>query len=457
MRNKMKLLLLSLFAFSNAYASTYLEDNLHKLNWNGVEVIWIQDETLPTYNISVYFGAGAATDRRSHAGETQLMFDQLTSGTNRHHESQILEALEFFGASYGSSVTHEYSTFTVRGLVKDINPTMKLVCSLFDDAIFPKRELKRVKKQIVLSRKNLVSNHGALASLIFREVSLRGSGYDVPVAGKIKTIKRINSKDLSRKLDEFNTKVSKRIYIKGPKQIRQVESIIKNDCKWTKVDRPVKTVQVRKLSPNKNKIVFIPVPNANQAQVRIGRIMLTDEVSKNQERNLLAAKYMGGGFTSKLMRKLRTEKGYTYSVNAYVSEQRDYGRSGINTFTKNKTIVELLADTKGVIEEGTKNVSDLEMTQLVGHAKGNYLFGLESTNQFLANLMFFDHVRRKYEDIYLFEKRVDEIDSTILKATIKELFDWKKQTIVIVGDKSLVPKLRKAGHNVLVRKYKSYL
>ena len=65
---------------------------------------------------------------------------------------------------------------------------------------------------------------------------------------------------------------------------------------------------------------------------------------------------MGGGFTSRLVQGLRVEKGLTYSASAYASDQKRYGRSGINTFTKNESIVELLKTTKKIIEDSSKKV-----------------------------------------------------------------------------------------------------
>ena len=82
----------------------------------------------------------------------------------------------------------------------------------------------------------------------------------------------------------------------------------------------------------------MPVPKANQAQIRVGRYLTYDESKKDHELMSLASKYMGGGFTSRLMQELRVKRGLTYSAGAYASTQKTYGRSGISTFTKNNTL-----------------------------------------------------------------------------------------------------------------------
>lgn len=446
------LLLLSL----NIFASSYLDDNLTKLNWNGVEVVWLQDSSLPTYDVSIYFAEGALGDHKIRSGETELMFDQLTSGTNRYKESEIVENLEFFGASYGANVTHESSYFTVAGLVKDMVPTMKMVCHLFSDSTFPAREFKRTQKQIISGKKSIITNHSALAGQIFRNISLKGSGYERPVSGTIGSIKKIRAKHLAKRLNHFNHKVKKRIYVKGPSSIKELENIFMNDCAWGKAEYVRERPIVK--AARKGKIVFVPMKGANQAQVKLGRIMTTQEVRDDQEiARMLTSKYMGGGITSRLFQKLRTEKGLTYSVSAYVSQLGSYGRSGISTFTKNETIVELLKNIEEVISANSNAVLENNFVLSKGHLKGAYLFSLESTSALMGALMSLDHENKPYSVIENFPKEISAVTSEQVKLLVNKIFNWKEQIIVILGDKSLVKKLKKSGYKLEVVSYKKFL
>ncbi len=454
----MKYILISFLLFSQfAVANNYLDENLKTMNWNGIEVIWLEDDSLPTYDVSIYFKEGALGDKKGLYGQTELMFAQLSSGTHRYTQKEIVESLEFFGAGYGSHVTHEYSTYSVSGLVKDFIPTMKMVCHLFDDATFPKKELKKTKRRIISGMKTIITSHPKLANHIFRYESLKGTGFEMPTTGKLKTIKRLGQKNLLNRLKHFNNAVQKRIYIKGPKQTKALKSIVINDCKWKGV-KDVFTIPVVSKIPQSGKIIFIPVPNANQAQVRVGRTLMTSEVrAKQEELKAFTANFMGGGFTSRLVQRLRVEKGLTYSAGSYASEQKNYGRSGISTFTKNETIVELLNSIKEVITESSTAIKESNFNISKKNLKGNYLLGLESTSDFLQNLLYFDHIERKYSEIYDFSDNVNKLKVTDLQKMVDQIYGWDKQTVLVLGDKSLIKKLQKAGYKVLVKKYKDYL
>jgi zinc protease len=454
---KKMLSILSLISFS-AQAGNYLDNNLKKLNWNGVDVIWLEDNQYPTYTFNVYFSAGALQDREGKLGESELTLNQLTTGTNRYSQKEIVDSLEFYGAAFSANVTHEYSTYSVGGLVKDMIPTMKMVCHLFRNATFPQNELSKTKKRMSAGLKNMVTSHSALANRVYREFSLSSTPYAKPVSGTLKSISEIQGKDLAEKLKFLNDKVKKRIYISGPSQVAKLKDVIVNDCKWTEGEFEQVSPEVKeKATYSENTIHLVPVPNANQAQIRVGRFLTADEAQTLPDLRGFAAKYMGGGFTSQLMKELRVKRGLTYSAGAYSSSQKKYGRSGINTFTKNETIVEALK----VIEQTIKNNSENIPSEFFNHSqrfvKGSYLFTLESTHAFLNNLIYFDHIGRDYKEIYEYQDNIASYTAKDLAKTVSSTFKWKKQLVMVLGSVDLKKKLEKAGYKVIVIDYKDYL
>ena len=154
------------------------------------------------------------SDQKGKEGETELMFDLLTSGTRRFSQKEINDNLEYYGASYGHHITHEYATYTVSGLKKDIVPTLKQVCHLFSDASFPKNELKKIKKLKVSALKNIANDHGSVADRAFRKLSLANSVYETPAGGTVKSIIGIGQKDLKKKLEYFKITLKKEFILK---------------------------------------------------------------------------------------------------------------------------------------------------------------------------------------------------------------------------------------------------
>ena len=141
-KNKKMIFFVGVLLTFNSFAKSLKTE---KFNWNGLEVVYVEDNKLPLYMIFVSILPMELQVTQSPIGETSMTFDLLMSGTRSFNQREISDNLEFFGASLGFDVTHEYVVGGVGGLIKDIVPTMKQVCHLFDDATYPRKEIKKEK------------------------------------------------------------------------------------------------------------------------------------------------------------------------------------------------------------------------------------------------------------------------------------------------------------------------
>lgn len=475
-------------------------DKIQKLKWDGLEVIYLEDDSFPTYSLTVYFADGALSDG-SIKGVAEGALSFMSLGTRRYSRSEIASNLEYFGATFGSNTTHEYSTYSVSGLVKDVQPTLKKICHLFKDATFPQKDLDKEKKRLLDSIENIISNPNALASRVFREVSMGGSPYAYPTDGKKGDVKKWSSKILKERLTYFNEKVKKRIYLTGPREVLKAQNIINNDCGWTGKGSYERTVSYEKVRvENGPQITLVPI-NGNQAQVRIGRFLNADDLF-DPELTSLASNYLGGGFTSQLMQELRVKGGLTYGVYSFAGGQKQYGRAGVSTSTavsvqklkdeNQKDFQEyvqklqasgkfkgpqslpnqsthpkwyhevrnldlLLTKTKEVLKKaGAGEINPETLMLHKGALAGSYLFGFESSSAFLQQLSYLDHIGRPYSSLVEFPDKVNSYDTSMVGKAIQTIFNWEDGHIVVIGPRSLQKDLRKFG-KVSIRNYKDFL
>ena len=434
------------------------EDEIETLNWNGVEVFYLEENQFPVYDLYLYFADGALGDSKAVSGRTEIMFDLLDSGTRRYNQAQISDHLDYYGVSHGAYVTHEYSLYSVSGLAKDIVPGLKKVCHLFDDANYPRRELKNYKRRVRSEFSNLVTNHSALADRVFRAVSLRGTAYGDPTSGTLKSLKGIGRKNLLNRLAEFKTKIKKKIFYTGPRStLNDVKKIILEDCGFKWDDKQIVNKPKNHTSKKPyGKIYFVPIPKGNQAQIRMGTFLEKDDLA-NTELMALTSGFLGGGFTSKLVQEVRVKRGLTYTVGAFAGAQRDYGRSVISTFTKNNSVYEVLNVIKTELDK-IKNgeTKKHEVDSTIKYLSGNYLFGFEKKSAYLSNLLHINHRGEDFDRLYKFPEVIRKYKPEDLSRMVKNLFDWNKMTIVVVGNKKILKQLKKLGP-VTTLNYRRYL
>jgi len=449
----MKLILILLFSI-NIYA--FEQPNVQNLNWNGLDVAYLEDNQTPTYDIIMYFADGALSDK-TQKGVSKWMFSNLDIGTNRYSRNEINDSLEFYGASWGPYVSHEYTTYHLSGLYKDIKPTLKKICHLFNDATFPNKELVKQKRLTKNSLQNIVNSPAAIIQKAFREISLAQTPYRYPVNGKLKDFKRITRQKLLRKLKYFNKEVYKKIYIRSPKGIKSIASIFNEDCHWNGSSK-YKRNKVFQKSKFKHKITLVTVPKANQARVMIGRY-LNFPANRNGALDNLSTQILGdGGFSSMLMQKLRVEHGLTYGASSSIGYQKNYGRVIISTFTKNENIIKLLNLLNKVIDDAKKgNFSKDYLENSKNALIGSFPFKFENKNRYLQQLLFLDHQGESYDYLTTYQDKVSKFNSSDVTNKLKFILDSNKIETVILGPKSLYKVLKKEFGKVSVIDYKRFL
>lgn len=437
--------------------SVYSVDKLsvQKFDWNGVEVVWLEENRFPTYNVMVYYGEGALGDTAGNDGLVSMMFGMLNNGTPKYSQAQLSEKFDFFGTSLSSSVTHEYSSLAYSGLSQDIVPVTEMVCHVLNEASFPEKELISVKKRAIGSLNNLVANHGALANLIFRNITFGDTPFSTNPNGTIKSINQMTQKSLISTRDFFNQKVYKKIFISGPKEVLKIKDIIVNNCKWgnqsklfQRTKNPPKEFYGFELTKkNKIPLYFAAVNGANQAQIRLGNALpINYFVGNNLDLSQLSSAILGGSFTSLLMQELRVKRGLTYGAFSAASPQSLYGRSVISTSTKNETILEALytiRDTLELLTGGKLSQERVDGTKM--YLKGKHLFQFESQESFLSNLVMFDHLGRKYSELYDFPANIEKFTLKQVIEISRKIFSWDKQIIFVLGDKNLKDKISKSN------------
>jgi zinc protease len=274
------------------------------------------------------------------------------------------------------------------------------------------------------------------------------------VEGTLDGLDKITQIKLKTRLDYLN-KTKKVLYIAGPSDVKEIEDVLSKSCPWSNANMADKH-EIKKPLPE-SAIYLVEVPSANQAQIRVGRYLTSNEFVGKFDYFSFMSSFLGGGFTSKLVQELRVKRGLTYSAGAYVSMQRDYGRVGVVTFSKNETAAETISLIRDVLSDvASGKFEEKEFIHQKNHVVGGFAFGFEETSAFLGQIMLYDHQKRDLGQLVNFPQVIKKMTMSELARVDMEAFPWEKLSIVVVGDKSLVKSLSRI-RPVRVVKYEDYL
>jgi len=436
---KLVLTLISVFVFmilNFAHATIPLEIT----KGEKFDVYYIQDERVPKFYVSIYFADGVLAEVKNKAGATEAMFQLLTNGTKLLTQENIASDMDQLGMSLGGTALYESSTFEFSGLMQIRKDITNYACNLLKNSTFPQNELQKYQTQTITEIKNLISSHSQLVERVSRQLFYAGTPLEASPDGSIETIKKLVPADLIKQRDYLLRKVKKRVFIQGPKKVLDIVGILNSDCGFA--SNPTEMRSEISKNFNFDKIIpqlyFIPIKNANQAQIRMTKVLTREQFLNSFEQNQLTSSLLGGSFSSMLMQEVRVKKGLTYSISASAPTQANYGRSYISTFSRNEGVVETVNTVQQVLKDLCEGkVSDDAIENAKRFLKGSQLLSFDDTKSFLSTVSNYYHKGRTVEDMEKFPKNIESVTKNQLMETCGKLYVKESMSIAILGDESL--------------------
>jgi zinc protease len=141
-----------------------------------------------------------------------------------------------------------------------------------------------------------------------------------------------------------------------------------------------------------------------------------------------------GGFSSRLMQKIRSELGYTYGIRASLEPRKKPGPFLISTFTPTATtlpcVQEILAVVRSFIAEGA---TDQERSEAVNFFTGSYPLKFETLSQIAQKVIQAEVNGLGLEYLTAYPGRVEAITREEMARAAREHIHPEEMLLLIVG------------------------
>ena len=144
---------------------------------------------------------------------------------------------------------------------------------------------------------------------------------------------------------------------------------------------------------------------------------------------------LGGGFSSRLFRRVRTELGYAYSIGASWGASFDHpGIFRVSGSTKSANTVDAIRAVNEEIEKmRTAEVTDQELETAKETAINSFVFNFDSPGKTLARIVTYDYYDYPKDFIFEFQKSIEKVTKADVLRAAKESIKPANLTIVAVG------------------------
>ncbi len=341
---------------------------------SGLGVIAVHLPGRGLVSASLVVPAGAADEPEDEGGVTALMARALTEGTNQRDAIELTEAAERLGASLHAEAGWDGLSVAVDVPAGRLGPALELVAEVMAEPAFPEAEVDRLRDERLNDLLQALADPRRRADDGFVEtIYAEGSPYRRPSGGTRETVAPLGAAACraihARRFDPARMT----LVVGGDLTGLDVHDLARRSFGgWRASPDAAAPADPTVGSAVADRLVrVIHRPGAVQTEIRIGHVGLPRRIPDFHALSVMSA-ILGGLFNSRLNRKLREEKGYTYGAGAGFDLRRAAGpfaaRAAVNTEVTVPASLDMLGELDGM-RDGPVSADEL-------HAARDYLVGV---------------------------------------------------------------------------------
>ena len=404
---------------------------------NGVRVLYVYAAGLPMVDIQVVFDAGSVRNG-DKPGLANLTSGLLSHGAKLGNKTlsvdDISDRFESIGARFSSGASKDNAEISLRSLTDEkwLAQAISTMQAVINAPTFDKKELERVRKQLLVSFDSRKQSPGTIAGEMFYKGLYKDHPYAIPGIGTEKSIKTLSRKDLVRFYKKYYVARNALVTIVGDVSRNKAESLAEQIVgKLPKGKKAASLASVKDLKAASTKHREFP---SSQTHIMMGQPGIHRK-DKDYFTLYVANHILGGsGFGSRIMKEIREKRGLAYSSYSYFAPMLKRGPFILGMQTKNKQTKEALS----VLKETLKNYVDNGPTaKELLHAKKNITGGfplrIDSNSDISGYLSVIGFYNLPLSYLKDFNKRVEAVTLAQIKETLKRRVNPEKMLTVTVG------------------------
>lgn len=401
----------------------------------GTQILLVEHRENPIVDMEISFkGAGGVFNPSGKSQVAQFTAALLTDGTKTLDEEAFNEKANDIAANIGSDSDHETATIGFRSLskAKNLNQTLALVnesltAPRFDPAVFARRQ-----KQAITALQQQETTPDFAAERAFTKLAYPNHPYGSNAYVTVDSLKAVTLDDIRAFHRTHYGKDNAVVAIVGDVSRRQAEKMVQTALKGlpntSQAGSEIAPVQAQ--TAQRRDIPFA----GEQAQIILGMPLIKRHDPDYYA--LVAGNYVlgGGGFDSRLMNRLRDQKGYTYGVYSSMMPLTEAGVFSIGYSTQKKNTRASLADVQAVVEQFiAEGPTEAELKQAKANIVGSFPLRFDSNAKLLKYLSLIGVHNLESSYLQDYPKAVEQLTTAQIKDARQRRLKFSDLHVVVVG------------------------
>lgn len=403
---------------------------------NGMRLYLNPDHELPLVRLSLMIGAGSIGEPAAKSGLVQLYAAALRSGgAGERNPAAFDEELERLAADLAVS-SDSYAVSCGLSLHRDdLQAGLAVLADLLRRPRFDERRIELARRQMLEGIRRQNDEPGAIARRELRHALYGDHPLGrTPTVETVQAIKRGDLFDFHRRYVHPNNLW---LAVSGDFDVDEMEQLLN---RWFG-DWPLRTFEPQEVPPLTAPLA--PAVLARHKEVPQTTVLLGQRGITRDDPDLYALRVMnfilgGGGFNSRLMREVRSNRGLAYSVFSFLQVGRRLPGlfvAGCETRTATvDQVVELMRDEMRRMTE--QPVSAQELAVARESLINSFVFAFEDPHEVVSQAMRLDFYGYAEDYLQRYRERLAAVTADQVLAAAGRHLQWDGQTIVLVGEQA---------------------
>ena len=413
---------------------------------NGVRVLVLEDRRLPAFSLGVLVTRGVGVEPPEQAGVAAFTAELMERGAGARKALELAGVVDGLGAKLSVNETWDTMSAQVAGLSQDRDVLFDVLADVGLRPRFDRDEAEKVRSESLAALRQAADDPNTLLSWGFARTLYPGHRYGLPETGTLATVAKLGAADARAFHDRLFVPGDAIVFASGDVEPEALLARIRATYgAWQ--GPPPPDVGPEPPVPQQRRVVIVDRPDLGQAQIGIGHGGIARSDPRRLPVQLLNSALGGGGFSSRLMARIRTDEGLTYGIGSQFVMRHRPGPFAVFTFTRVPKVGEAVT---GILEElervRTDPPSQAELASVQSERAGQFALALETSAQVASALVDLEVYDLPPDSLDSYRGRVRAVTVAETSAAARELIDPARASIVVVGPaETLRPQLEPFG------------
>ena len=423
---------------------------------NGLTVLILEDDRLPRVALGVTVRRGAGAVGLEEAGLAEFTAELMNRGAGDRDALALAQAVDDIGATLRVTASWDTMTVGVSGLSSDLDALHDILRDVVRAPRLDAEEAEKTRAEQLAGLQAARDDPGTLSRWSAMRALYPGHRYGLPREGTPETV---------AKLDAAAARSLHARYFVAGNAILFASGAVDADAflararevfgDWERGAAPPATPPPPAPAPppagspaSGRRIVIADKPELVQTRVVIAHEGLQRTDPRRIPANLMNGTLGGSGFSSRLMKTLRSDAGLTYGVGSYFSLRRQPGPFLVSTFTvvpeTRRAVDIVLAELDAI--RGARPQTDEELAKSKSYLVGQFGLGLETSEAVMGSLVDLSVFGLPDDSLDTYRARVDAVTIEQTKSVANEVLHPGRIAIFLLGPaEALAPQMEGLG------------